>query len=356
MNNMLVPKMAIGTHSTCDFSSVKWLQQLPNNTYYALWLGWPDFDLPAGYDLYVISFHLEAVDIDWVTKQATRVGAPVVLLSDSNYYNYQFPSNVFPYTYYYWHAQIETIKNWFPHKVNKQLKFKASAFCNRITQSKMIVFTALAKYLGSHALLKLDDWLEEKSVHYRNITEVKKIDNIAEIFWSKYFGKKYSIDQFDNSRDNVQIITADPWSKAYQECVFNFTNESFHYSYMTDGQHEFVCPGPFLTEKTLKCLAGGTPFIAVGQFDTYASLTKLGFEFDYDSLDLSWDSDSGNLSRLSSIVDVITQFQKYSINDLYEMSKNSTEHNFNHVWSNKFYTICESINQSVIETILSKHN
>jgi hypothetical protein len=353
---MLVPKMVVGTHNTCDFSSVEWLRQLPNNTYYALWLRWPNFDLPMGYNLYIVSFHLEPVDVEWVTKQASRVNAPVVVLSDLNYYEYQFPKNVTTYTYYYWHVQLEKIKQWFPNKIEKHLKFKASAFCNRITQSKMIVFTALAEHLGSHALLKLDDWLEEKNVHYRNSTGIKQIDDVADIFWAKYFGKKYSIDQFDNRQDNVQLKTSNPWTSAYQECVFNFTNESFHYSYMTADQHEFVYPGPFLTEKTLKCLAGGTPFIAVGQFDTYASLINLGFKFDYGELDLAWDQDPGNLTRLSSILDIILDFKKYNIADLDEMSRESTNYNFDHVWSNKFYDMCELFNKRTIESIITKHN
>jgi len=356
MTNMLVPMPSTGTHNTCDFSTVEWLQELPSNTYYALWLRWPEFDLPTGYDRYVISFHLEPVDVEWVNRQAAKVAAPIVLLSDANYYNYPFHTNIFSYTYYYWHQQIDTIKKWFPNKVDKNIKFKASAFCNRITQSKMIVFTALAEYLKTEALLKLDDWLEEKNVHYRNTTGIKKIDELANIFWSTYFGKKYIIDQFTNSADNVQRKTADPWSKAYQECTFNFTNESFHYSYMNTQQQEFVHPGPFLTEKTLKCLVGATPFIAVGQFDTYSTLKNLGFEFDYGELDLAWDQDSGNLSRLSSIVDTIRNFQNYSVDDLFVMSEDSTEHNFNRVWSKEFYNHCNLHNSRVIETIIAKHN
>jgi hypothetical protein len=220
----------------------------------------------------------------------------------------------------------------------------------------MIVFTALAEHLKDQTLLKLDDWLEEKNVHFRGKTGIKKLDNLADVFFTKYFKKKYNIDQFDNIVDNTQIKTSDPWSRAYQECVFNFTNESFHYSYMIVNKHEFICPGPFLTEKTLKCLVGGTPFIAVGQFDTYASLTNLGFKFDYGDLNLTWDNDLGNLSRLSSIIDITLDFQKYSIDELHAMSKDSTEYNFNYIWSNDFYTNCELINQQVAETILAKHS
>jgi hypothetical protein len=352
MSGMLVPMTVTGTLGTCDFSKVEWLQQLPTNTYYALWLRWPEFDLPLGYNLYVVSFHLEPVDVDWVTKQAVKVGSPVVLLSDSNYYNYRFPSNVYSYTYYYWHHQIDTIKEWFPSRVDKNLKFKASAFCNRITQSKMIVFAALAEYLNNQALLKLDNWLEEKNVHHRELTGIKKLDNLSDLFWKRYFGKSYKIDDYNNIKDNFQSITADPWSRAYQECVFNFTNESFHYSYMIVDEHEFVHPGPFLTEKTLKCLAGETPFIAVGQFDTYASLTKLGFKFDYGELDLSWDQDPGNLTRLISIIDLIVQMKNYTLQDLYEFTQESSKFNFDYIWSGDFTKYITNVNEQIVTKIL----
>jgi hypothetical protein len=356
MHTMLVPNRWAGAADQIKNQDISWLKDLPKNTYCDLWLRWPGHNLPAGYDLYVVSFHLETVDVEWINTQAQRISAPIIVLSDLNYYNYPFPKNVYPYTYYYWHQQTDLITKWFPNKVEKQLAFKAGAFCNRITQSKMIVFTALAEFLNDQALLKLDDWLEEKNVHYRSKTGIKKLDDLADLFWSKYFGKTYIIDKFDNKVDNVQKNTANPWSDAYQECAFNFTNESFHYSYMIENGQAFIYPGPFLTEKTLKCLAGSTPFIAVGQFETYASLTKLGFEFDYGDLDLTWDQDSGNLSRLSSLVDTIVNFQHYSIDDLFAMSKYSTEHNFNHVWSNEFYNMCELLNQRTIETIIAKHN
>lgn len=352
---MLVPMPALGTLDNCDFLTVEWLQELPKNTFYSLWLRWPTFDLPVGYDRYVVSFHLEMVDVEWINRQASKISAPIILLSDLNYYRYPFASTVYPYTYYYWHFQTDKIKQWFPKKVEKNLKFKASAFCNRITQSKMLVFTALAEHLKDQALLKLDDWLEEKNVHFRNKTGLQDLDDLAELFWSKYYGKKYIIDDFVNSADNVQLITADPWSRAYRECLFNFTNESFHYSLMFNGDHEYILPGPFLCEKTFKCLIGYTPFIAVGQFETYTTLTKLGFKFDYGPLDLSWDHDAGNLSRLMSIVKTISNFQNYDLGELESFTRESTKHNTDHIWSNNFSQICQQLNSNVVDTILTKH-
>lgn len=355
MSVMLLPDVqSIGTKEYCNFLNVEWLQNLPGSTYFSLWLRWPDFDLPLGYNLYVVSFHLETVSVNWVNRQAQRVDAPIILLSDLNYYDYPFESNVHPYTYYLWHYQTKQIVQWFPKTVPKNIKYKASAFCNRITQSKMLIFAALSEQLGSDCLLKLDDWLEEKNVHWRAKTGVEKLDQLAEVFWSKYLGKKFIIDDFTNDTHNHQQYTADPYSRAYNEAAINFTNESFHYSYYQDEHTSFTYPGPFLTEKTLKCIAGGTPFIAVGQFETYKTLRKLGFNFDYSPIDLSWDNDPGNLSRLTAIIDLIEYIQKQSIEELIEYTAKSSEFNLEYVRSGDFFNYVDSINKKNINQILSK--
>jgi hypothetical protein len=122
-----------------------------------------------------------------------------------------------------------------------------------------------------------------------------------------------------------------------------------------DGKDPWIEPGPFLTEKTLKCLLSGTAFVANGQADTYSALSNLGLKFDY-NFDLSWDKDIGNLSRLSSIIQLICWLKPYSAMEIFEMTKNSTEHNFDHVWSGEFYQECERHNFKSIEQIFSYFN
>jgi hypothetical protein len=62
MNEMLVPLPWSGTVDAVTDPSVRWLKKLPKNTHCSLWQRWPDHDLPCGHDLYVISFHLEAIN------------------------------------------------------------------------------------------------------------------------------------------------------------------------------------------------------------------------------------------------------------------------------------------------------
>lgn len=353
-STMLVPMPRRGIREQVDLTHVEWLRDLSSNVFFALWQRWPSLDqhndLPLGHDLYVISFHLEPLDLDWLLLQSGRVGAPMIVLSDSEHENFPWPDNVHQYQYYHWHHQIDKIKTWFPKPVAKKINYKASAFCNRITQSKLWIFTALAEYIGpEHCLLKLEDWLEEKNVHHRNHTGRTRLDDLADVFWSKHWGQRYSIDSFDNTTQNHQSFTANPWSKAYQEAAVNFTNESFHYSLMDD----HILPGPFITEKTLKCLVGGTAVVPVGQYNTLGNLEKLGLEFAYD-FDVSWDMDPGNLSRMESIVDLIQDLSKYTAQELFEMTAKSSIYNQDMIWSGEFAQRCQTHNDLVKNQILSK--
>jgi hypothetical protein len=154
--------------------------------------------------------------------------------------------------------------------------------------------------------------------------------------------------------DNVQAINSNPWNPFYLDAAIHFTNESTHYSLMHDEYGQYIRPGPGLSEKTYKCLVAGTPFISVAQFDVYRSFAELGFQFDYGSIDLSWDQDPGNISRMVKIIELIQQLEMMSVADIVESTKDSTEHNLDHVWSGKFKKICENKNLHTAQEILSK--
>lgn len=340
---MLVPEPWQGTAQSIPFQDMQWLADMHDRTYLALWQRWPEHDLPLGWHRYVVSFHLEMIDLDWIQRQAERVQAPILLLSDLDHNDYQFHPGIEYHQYYYWHRQLDQIMQWFPAPCARHITHKFSAFCNRITQSKLWVFTALAEYAGQeHCQLKLDTWLEEKNVHHREPCGHAELDYLSHVFYTKYLGQKYLIDDFDNARHNVQSHTANPWHPAYQSVAFNFTNESWHYSRM----HDKVLPGPFLTEKTLKCLAGGTPFISVAQAGVYRALAHLGLEFDY-GLDLSWDDDTGNISRMAAVVGLIKSMSECSAEELWARAKHSSEHNHDMIWSGEFSRRCEEHNFAV---------
>lgn len=339
---MLVPMPWEGKVQDINDSRMTWLNELGQNVYCALWQSWPTHDLPKGYSKYVISFHLEAVDVEWLKHQASMIESTIIVLSDSNYYDCPFPSNVKCYTYYWWHYQLKQLQEWFPNPVYKDIKYKFSNICNRITQSKLLVTTVLLELAREDSLIKLSTWEGHDS---RIKSPNARLEEIRELFYSKYFG---TIIDLDDSKEfkNIQSYSANPWTPLYQNSAIHLTNESFHYSYMGD----YTYPGPFLTEKTLKCLAGATGFIVVGQFDTYNTLSQLGLKFNY-GFDITYDQDPGNLTRLEKIVNILREMCNLNKHDLFELTKTSAEYNQKIIQDGIFYHNCIEHNDKIQQQI-----
>ena len=346
---MLVPGPCRGTKDSIpQFPGYEWIQQLPDKKiYFALFQGWNNQDLPQGHDYYIVSFHLEAVNIDWLKRQ--QVTGPIVVLFDGQDYDLKIPG-VYFVPFYYWHYQLDTMIEWFGMQEKSKPKYKFSAVCNRITQSKLWITTKLLQEAGQSSLVVLNTLLNEKNVHHWQLTGNATLDHLTEIFKKNYLGQEIKIDLFDNSTQNIQCITGTPWQPLYQDCAIHFTNESFHYSLMSTAEENFIWPGPFLTEKTMKCLLGGTAFVPVGQFETYRALETLGFNFDY-GFDNAWDSDPGNLSRALSVIKLIEYLNQFEIAELDNMTKQCNIFNQAHIISGEFFRRCHNMNQQSIEQI-----
>ena len=333
----------------CTIPNMEWLHELGEHTWCDLWLRWPselEISLPQGYNLYVVSFHLEAVDLKWLWDQSKQIQAPIIVLTDCDNYDTPLPTNVTIYKFYWWHQQVELIKKWHPQPVGKQIAYQFSAICNRITQSKLLITTALLE-LKTNSIMKLSTW---KGVDAELKTGNKMLDKLHDTFYSKYYGQTIDLEDTHTTFQNHQYYTSNPWTDVYQKCALHFTNESFHYSYMQDEFGHYTYPGPFITEKTLKCLVGATGFIPVGQFDTYNALTKVGFKFDY-AFDIKFDRDNGNISRLESLINLVTELSTWSAHDLFKATEESSKHNQEYIMSGEFYRNCENNNMRTLEQI-----
>ena len=347
---MLVPKPIRGTRDTIpSFLGYEWIKKLPNKKiYFALFQSWFDIhDLPDGYDYYIVSFHLEVSNLPWLKQQ--KVSGPIIVLFDGSPCNSKLPGVHFV-PFFYWHYQLEKMKEWFGIKEKLAPTHKFSAVCNRISQSKVWITTKLLETAKESSLIVLNSWVEEKHVHGWQLTGNTTLDQLTQIFLDKYAGQEIKIDDFDNTTQNFQSITGNPWQPLYQDCAVHFTNESFHYSNMFEDGQQYIWPGPFLTEKTLKCLLGGTAFISVGQFDVYRTLQELGMKFNY-GLDLSFDQDPGNLTRFEKTVKLIKDLSQYTHTDIYNMTKDSSKFNQEHIVSGDFFQICENKNQLAVLNI-----
>ena len=355
--NSVVPLQCFGTQKDIPiFPGYEWIKQLPDKKiYFALFERWPGLDtggwdkhdLPSGYNNYIVSFHLEAVDVAWLQQQ--KVTGPIFVLFDGTHYDLEIPG-VYFIPFFYWHYQFKTMIETFGLQPSKTPKYKFSAVTNRIIQSRVWITTKLLKVAQDSSLLILNDWVEDKNVHGWQPTGNATLDKLTQTFLDNYFGQKILIDDFNTDRDKNSLNMTDPWQPLYQDCAINFTNETFHYSYTVENGKEYIWPGPFVTEKTLKPLLAGTAIIPVGQFETYKTLSKFGLQFDY-GFDTSWDLDPGNLSRAESIIKLIDTLAQLDLEELITKTEESSKYNQNHIVTGKFFEQCHQKNEESVAQI-----
>lgn len=358
--NLLIPPEIKGTTVTCDWPELDWINELGIDVFAALFLRWPShqqYKMPQGHDLYIVSFNLEPFDVDWVMEECARHDAPVIVLNEGLAYDFPLPPNVHFFPFVTWHLQLQRMLEFHPvpKKIHRIPRYKASAVCNRVTQSKVWVFTALMQYLASDdCLIKLSKWIEPKNVHSWQPTGDAVLDELTEVFRRDWLGQTLDIDDWNEIQDNNERTNSNPWQPSYINSALCFTNESYHYSFMQDQWGSAVRPGPNISEKTLKPLLAGCAFIAVGQHNTHGALTQLGFQFDYCDLDLSWDNDPGNVTRFRGIVELIRSLEELSAADIYAATKLSSDHNQDHILSGRFEEICTAKNEKTVSEIFSR--
>jgi hypothetical protein len=76
-------------------------------------------------------------------------------------------------------------------------------------------------------------------------------------------------------------------------------------------------------------------------------------KFDYGELDLSFDNDPSNLTRLEKTVKLIKSLNQWSAQELFDMTYDSCEYNYNHVLSKDFWAMCEKHNQPTVEFLIN---
>ena len=340
-----IPLSVFGDIRTIDITKeilywYPWIDNIRNkNIYLALNLQWgangeyPPAP-PPGYDYY-ISFG-DSLMFGWPEHVIDSVDGKIIhltgsLISDS------FDTDRIQYVPH--NTAHKRIRGIATTNITKDILYKASALTNRVTQSKAIIFAALMSMLGEKDFVASlhHDLYSDKNTHNWSASGNSTCDYYLNLFKEQWSDKKLSLPHDDQ-------VTWSYNNSAYQSAALNFTQESYHYSYMTKNGRGYVEPGPFVTEKTWKCLMSATAFIPVGQVHTYYWFKQLGLQFDYGELDLSFDNDPGNLTRLEKIVNLIKTLEQWSAQDLYEMTQASTQHNFEHVQSQKFWDICEASN------------
>jgi hypothetical protein len=304
---------------------------------------WWTPNLPDGYDYYLVTYHVENIDVGWLKRQ--KVNGKIIVVFPGREYDLKIPGITFV-GYTELHNDLNKMIEW--HGIQdlpntKQYKF--STVCNRVSQGKIWTTTQVLESEPNSLVILNPDWIEDKNVHNWELTGFEFLDNLTNTFREKYINLKLS-DGFDNSKDNNQRTNSNPWQPLYTDVALHIVAGSFHYSWMGD----YTYPGPDIDEKTLKCLLAGVPFLPGMQFEVYDYLSSFGLRFDYD-FDTSFDSDPGNLTRFQKLCILIDELSNWSIDDIVAATKSATEHNKQHIVSGEFAKQCKDYNQLQVEKI-----
>lgn len=326
-----------------------WIANLKNkNVYLFLRANWkPNGDFPdsppPGYEYYIT--HGDTYLFGFPEHISSQVDGKIIHLTGSIITDLFDTDRINYVSYNNMHQRIARIPR--TDNLVKDIQYKASALTNRVTQSKAIILAALRHYLGEDCLASLHHNLySSKNIHNWQLTGNQTCDKFLLFFKNKLNHIQLKLPQDDGVEGSYN-------NSAYRQSALNFTQETYHYSFTIQNGRSFCQPGPFITEKTWKSLLSSTAFISVGQAYVYRWLKSLGLKFDYGPLNLEFDEDPGNLTRLEKIVLLIESLQSWSAQDLYEMTRVSTEYNAQYVQSSEFWQICEDTNQSVYQLLES---
>lgn len=353
----MIPTSSIPLRVTGDIRTLKiteemlwwypWIEDLRHkNIYLNLQLPWkadgsyPDAP-PPGYEYYITNG--DGLMFGWPEHVIDRIDGKIIHLTGA-LIPYSFNTDRIRYVpYNSAHKRIQGIVR---QEIVKNIQHKASALVNIIRHSKTIIFAALNDILDEkdRVLSSTCEPYLDCHVHGWQMSGNAVCDHYMTMFKDQWLGKKISLPNDDSINQSYN-------NSAYQTAALNFTMESYFYSFMDNGTRTYVEPGPFVTEKTWKCLLSCTAFIPVGQVHTYKWFRQLGLKFNYGELDLDFDNEEGNLTRLEQIVNLIKSLQYWSAQDLYEMTLESTLHNHELVTSQKFWDVCEQSNTHVYKIL-----
>jgi hypothetical protein len=324
---------------------------------FALNLIWPSVSktpVPQSQQI-VLSFHTEQLDHVFIRSVAdSNPDSDIIVLYDGYVYaSSWWPKNIRFLRYITWHRQLENIISVWgqPKKSDRPPSHRLSALSFRQTQLKTYVIATLLQHANRDDFLLSWHLLPGYSndMHAYQGTGRTRLDDLARKMESTH---GIRVDDWFNKDFNQPMQNSNFDHPAYQDCAFNITNESWHYSFTClDGQ-DFVFPGPYFTEKTWKPLLAGNGIICAGQWQSYKALQELGFKFDY-GFDLGYDLIDRDLDRICVLLDVIDDVAQLTTEQLTDIAKQSGSHNQDHILSGALAQQCEYSNEQQLDSFLS---
>ena len=304
----------------------KFLQYVnPENT--EIMLDTDQFDInrriPTTIKHVIVSMFSESPRLEALVHLATlNPDVSFLWLTDIDLYDYTIPENILHIKYKQWHWYLLAFKEFYPldkltWAKTKKIKYKFSSLNFKQRQSRALITAILQTHCKNDSIVSWHGIEKEDQLHKNLIDSLKDIDEFATLDWS-ILDKQIILENFNwakNTRfQNIQDIE----NPAYANSLINFSNETDTYGYFNDGTVSYIRPGPFLTEKTWKCLVSGTILFSVSQPYVYDYLEKDYFLPINYSFNTNFDNDPGDITRLIKIYNEICMLNKLSYEEVAE--------------------------------------
>jgi hypothetical protein len=334
----------------------QWLHQLNRGrTWYGLHYDWPTgrpSAVPEGFDTYVISWHIENWDNDWLDAFCeSHPNQLIVIIGEFNEVP-RYP-NLKTLVHHCWYLVIPYILQLFDtnYQFKETRKYTLSSLCNKPTQLKTLVSAYLLKNFFQRDDLLLS-WNAQRpyrcpSMDHLDVLKSRPIlEPLVEYYYSAMINASITLDSFEA----VAIEHFNYTHEAFANSLINLTNETHCQSL----RHDRLFPGPCVSEKTWKPLFSGTGFVPVGQPNTYRYFENFDFRMDY-PWPCDFDSIPGDLTRIESVLNTIDWILGGQVLDYEKDILAINRHNYEHIRSKQFVSTIQEINQQNLELFLKNY-
>lgn len=259
-----------------------------------------------------------------------------------------FGSNVTSLRWLTWHHQLQNIMSHHGicRHVIKPTK-KISCLSYRHEFHKAAVTAYIQKHFDDDN--SLWSWwnIKDAARMYYLEPEFYIPENIAKYVLDAEFQATVRVlDQFSDS----PILQSDWHHPAYVDCLFNCTNESIYNDLTMLDNVLHKLPAPYLTDKTWKPLLSGRPMIPVSQNGSLQALSDLGMKFVPEVMAV--DHSASEFCRIAEIWQKLDWILQTSIENLFDYTFESVNHNIHWIADGGFFKSCEQQNQPIIGCIM----
>jgi hypothetical protein len=296
---------------------------------------------PTDYDIYIICMFGEAVNEDYIIKldQHPDYANKQIILLTSQFYL----QPAFTRTQVFYIEHLHTAIPFLPRPeytrlANRQITHGSLSRRNAIHKTVLT-----AKLLNKFGTDLQYSFCNDKSNEY---TDPQKV---IDIMTGLGFDLTNDIDIINSLHYTAIILDGPQWgvdNHVYHNSQLIWTAESMFVS-RDDG------PTAYITEKLMKDIISGSPFVAVSQKNTLERLRLLGFETYETEFGISYD-DKSDIDRYTAIFDLIDNFDLKSVLESAPV-QDIADYNHNYFYTD-FYNRVEQNNIELIDQLIEYVN